>query len=67
MTGMTARGMNYWESADGRDQRLIFAMNSLLQQLDAFSSTVRAGVTSLEERSSDNGQDATESETVTPP
>ena len=35
MNGMTARGMNYWESADGRDQRLIFAMNSLLQQLDA--------------------------------
>jgi quinoprotein glucose dehydrogenase len=35
MTGMTSRGMNYWESADGRDQRLIFAMNSLLQQLDA--------------------------------
>src|SRR6185436_3277422 len=26
MTGMTSRGMNYWESADGRDQRLIFAM-----------------------------------------
>ena len=22
MTGMTSRGMNYWESADGRDQRL---------------------------------------------
>src|SRR5688500_2029906 len=35
MTGMTSRGMNYWESADGRDQRLIFATNSLLQQLDA--------------------------------
>ena len=35
MNGMTSRGMNYWESADGRDQRLIFAMNSLLQQLDA--------------------------------
>src|SRR5688572_11323678 len=35
MNGMTARGMNYWESADGSDQRLIFAMNSLLQQLDA--------------------------------
>jgi quinoprotein glucose dehydrogenase len=35
MTGMTSRGMNYWESADGRDQRLIFAMNSLLQELDA--------------------------------
>ena len=27
--------MNYWESADGRDQRLIFAMNSLLQEIDA--------------------------------
>jgi quinoprotein glucose dehydrogenase len=35
MTGMTSRGMNYWESADGRDQRLIFAMNSLLQEVDA--------------------------------
>jgi quinoprotein glucose dehydrogenase len=35
MTGMTSRGMNYWESADGRDQRLIFAMNSLLQEIDA--------------------------------
>ena len=30
-----SRGINYWESADGRDQRLIFAMNSLLQELDA--------------------------------
>jgi quinoprotein glucose dehydrogenase len=35
MNGMTSRGMNYWESADGRDQRLIFAINSLLQELDA--------------------------------
>ena len=35
MNGMTSRGFNYWESADGRDQRLIFAMNSLLQELDA--------------------------------
>jgi quinoprotein glucose dehydrogenase len=35
MAGMTSRGMNYWESADGRDRRLIFAMDSLLQQLDA--------------------------------
>jgi quinoprotein glucose dehydrogenase len=35
MNGMTSRGMNYWESAGGRDQRLIFAMNSLLQELDA--------------------------------
>ena len=35
MNGMTSRGMMYWESRDGRDQRLIFAMNSLLQELDA--------------------------------
>lgn len=35
MTGMTSKGMNYWESADGRDQRLIFAMNALLQEVDA--------------------------------
>jgi quinoprotein glucose dehydrogenase len=32
---MTSRGFNYWESADGRDQRLIFAMNGLLQEVDA--------------------------------
>ena len=35
MNGMTGRGLNYWESADGRDQRLIFSMNSLLQAVDA--------------------------------
>ena len=35
MQGMTRGGFNYWESADGRDQRLIFAMNSLLQEVDA--------------------------------
>ncbi len=35
MNGMTSRGMNYWESSNGRDQRLIFAMNTMLQELDA--------------------------------
>ena len=35
MTGMTARGMNYWESKDGKDRRLIFAMNDYLQEIDA--------------------------------
>jgi quinoprotein glucose dehydrogenase len=35
MNGMTQRGMMYWESPDGRDQRLIFSMNHLLQELDA--------------------------------
>src|SRR5690348_5604187 len=35
MNGMASRGIMYWESRDGRDQRLIFPMNSLLQELDA--------------------------------
>ena len=35
MNGMTTRGLNYWESADARDQRIIFAINSLLQEVDA--------------------------------
>jgi len=35
MNGMSTRGVMYWESRDGRDQRLIFPMNSLLQELDA--------------------------------
>src|SRR5688572_15940957 len=35
MNGMTSRGFNYWESKDGSDRRLIFAMDSLLQQVDA--------------------------------
>src|SRR5262245_51265856 len=35
MNGMSSRGMMYWESRDGRDQRLVFPMNSLLQELDA--------------------------------
>src|SRR5204863_6501521 len=26
LNGMTARGMNYWESKDGKDRRLIFAV-----------------------------------------
>ncbi len=35
MNGMTSRGMNYWESADGSDRRLIFTMNDYLQEIDA--------------------------------
>ena len=34
-TAMTDRGINYWESKDGKDRRLIFARNQLLQELDA--------------------------------
>ena len=35
MQGMTSRGMNYWESADGSDRRLLFAMSDYLQAIDA--------------------------------
>lgn len=35
MNGMTTRGLNYWESADAGDRRIIFAMNGLLQEVDA--------------------------------
>jgi quinate dehydrogenase (quinone) len=33
--GFNTRGVNYWESPDGRDRRLIFSANNLLQELDA--------------------------------
>ena len=32
---LTNRGMNYWESGDGTDRRLLFAQDNLLQALDA--------------------------------
>jgi quinoprotein glucose dehydrogenase len=35
MQAMSARGMNYWESKDGADRRLIFTMNDYLQEIDA--------------------------------
>lgn len=34
---MTDRGINYWESKDGRDRRLLFASNHFLQEVDARS------------------------------
>lgn len=54
MGAMTWRGMMYWESRDGRDQRLIFTMNDLLQELDAktgrsIMSFGTSGVTDLRE------------------
>ena len=33
--GFNSRGMNYWESKDGKDRRLIFSANNLLQAIDA--------------------------------
>jgi glucose dehydrogenase len=35
--GFNVRGVNYWESKDGRDRRLIFSTNNFLQELDAQS------------------------------
>src|SRR5580704_210762 len=35
LTGMTGRGMNFWQSEDGKDKRLLFGINSFLQEIDA--------------------------------
>ena len=37
LNGMTTRGMNYWENADGSQRRLIFAIDDYLQQIDAIT------------------------------
>ena len=33
--GFNGRGVNYWESKDGADRRLIFSTNNILQEIDA--------------------------------
>jgi quinoprotein glucose dehydrogenase len=33
--GFNSRGINYWESKDGKDRRLLFSSNNLLQAIDA--------------------------------
>jgi quinoprotein glucose dehydrogenase len=35
LAGIAPRGINYWESADRSDRRLLFQMNSYLQAIDA--------------------------------
>jgi quinoprotein glucose dehydrogenase len=35
LAGITARGLNYWESKDHKDRRLIFSISSYLQEIDA--------------------------------
>jgi len=35
LNGMTSRGVNYWQSDDGKDRRLFFSINSFLQAIDA--------------------------------
>ena len=35
LAGITSRGVNYWQSEDGADRRLLFSINSFLQAIDA--------------------------------
>lgn len=35
LKGITWRGINYWESKDGKDRRLIFTLGNTLQEIDA--------------------------------
>jgi quinoprotein glucose dehydrogenase len=54
MQGMSARGLSYWESKDGKSRRLIFAMNDYLQEIDAvtgesITSFGKGGVVDLRE------------------
>jgi quinoprotein glucose dehydrogenase len=35
LSGMTGRGVNFWQSEDGRDKRILFWINNFLQEIDA--------------------------------
>ena len=35
LAGIISRGVNYWQSEDGKDRRLLFSINSFLQEIDA--------------------------------
>ena len=35
LSGIQNKGMNYWESEDGTDRRLIFVVDSFMQEIDA--------------------------------
>jgi quinoprotein glucose dehydrogenase len=35
LAGIQNKGINYWQSEDGKDKRLIFGVNSFLQEIDA--------------------------------
>lgn len=35
LTGIPRRGLNYWESEDGTDKRILFQINNYLQTIDA--------------------------------
>src|SRR5947209_1174671 len=35
LSGTQNKGMNYWESADGKDRRIVFVIDSFINELDA--------------------------------
>src|SRR4029453_5132852 len=35
LSGIITRGVNYWQSQDGKDRRLIFSINGYMQAIDA--------------------------------
>jgi quinoprotein glucose dehydrogenase len=37
LNGITRRGINYWESKDRKDRRLIFSLSNTLQEIDALT------------------------------
>ncbi|OSZ76991.1 quinoprotein glucose dehydrogenase [Chitinophagaceae bacterium IBVUCB2] len=37
LQGLSRRGMNYWESKNGKDKRLVFTLNNSLQEIDAIT------------------------------
>ncbi|MEI9945304.1 MAG: hypothetical protein WDN26_13950 [Chitinophagaceae bacterium] len=37
LQGLTRRGLNYWESKDRKDRRLLFTLNNTLQAIDALT------------------------------
>jgi quinoprotein glucose dehydrogenase len=37
LQGLSRRGLNYWESKNGKDKRLVFTLNNSLQEIDAIT------------------------------
>jgi len=37
LQGLTRRGINYWESKDKKDKRLVFTLNNSIQEIDAMT------------------------------
>src|SRR5687767_3934692 len=37
LQGLSRRGLNYWESKNGKDKRLVFTLNNSIQEIDAIT------------------------------